>query len=132
MGGELLYRDYTFFHVSREKLDKTNTWIRRYGSWLFFFGYFIPGVRHLTALIAGASKTSYKKFAVYFLPGGVLWVSIFISLGFYAGKKWQNITSSIQENILIFFFCAVIILAAVLLARKLLKILKIKKGSYKQ
>lgn len=126
LGKKFLYRDSSFIHLSKDKLNRMNNWIQRYGSWLFFFGYFIPGVRHLTALIAGTSQTSYKKFAAYALPGGFLWISVFISLGFYTGKEWEKINGNIQEKILTFLFYAAITLIAVLLLINLLKIMKKK------
>lgn len=121
LGVKFLYSDYKFFHLSKDKLDKTHKWLEHYGSWLFFFGYFIPGVRHLTAIIAGSSKISYRKFVSYALPGGLLWISVFIALGFYAGNKWEKINGNIQEKILTFFIYAVIILLALFLVIKLLK-----------
>jgi len=43
-------------HVTPERLEKVHRWFDRVGKWLLTFGYFLPGLRHLTALVAGTSK----------------------------------------------------------------------------
>ena len=37
-------------------MGRVETWFGRYGHWTLFFGYFVVGVRHFTAVVAGASK----------------------------------------------------------------------------
>ncbi len=72
-------------------LDRAEAAFRRFGGWMLTFGYFIPGVRHATAIVAGSSELTYKKFAAYAYPGGVLWCSVFLSLGYYAGDRWRQV-----------------------------------------
>ena len=47
------------------------------------FGYFIPGVRHLTGYIAGTTALEYRHFAVFAYTGGVAWVLAFIAIGYF-------------------------------------------------
>jgi membrane protein DedA with SNARE-associated domain len=75
-------------HVHPEALRRAETWFRRFGRWLLAFGYFIPGVRHVTALAAG-STLDYETFARYAYPGAVLWSSTFVGLGYFAGGRWD-------------------------------------------
>jgi len=124
LGKKFLYDEHSIIHISKVKLDKTDNWIQRHGSWFLFIGYFIPGVRHLTALITGTSKTSYRKFLSFVLPGGFLWISVFISLGFYAGRKWKKISCIIQDHIRTYFFYTAIILMVALIVIGLIKYLK--------
>lgn len=44
------------FGISNEKIDHVHLWFERAGRWVLTFGYFIPGLRHIMALIAGTSK----------------------------------------------------------------------------
>src|SRR5206468_12288929 len=37
-------------HVSDASFGRAQRWFERFGCWLLMFGYFIPGVRHCTAL----------------------------------------------------------------------------------
>ena len=44
-------------------------------------GYFIPGVRHLTAYFAGMSNLTLWRFCLYAYGGALIWISVFIGLG---------------------------------------------------
>ena len=72
-------------------LPQVQKWFERYGKWTLFFGYFIAGVRHFTALAAGMSNVRLKTFALYAWPGGLAWVISFISIGYFLGAEWEQI-----------------------------------------
>ncbi len=40
-------------------------------------GYFIPGVRHLTAYFAGVSNLTLWRFCLYAYGGALIWISVF-------------------------------------------------------
>lgn len=101
-GGSFLVRKYgSRLHVTQEKIDRVHEWLEHTGKWGLFIGYFIPGVRHLTALVAGTSRLRYPVFAAYAYAGGLFWSSTFISTGFFLGKEWMGISASIHRWILI-------------------------------
>ncbi len=76
-------------HVGRH-LPEAQEWFERFGKWTLFFGYFIAGVRHFTALVAGTSGLRPRTFALYAYPGGLLWVSSFLAIGYYLGEGWSR------------------------------------------
>ena len=41
------------FHLNEKRLQKTEQWLDKYGSFALFGGFFVPGVRHVTAIVAG-------------------------------------------------------------------------------
>ena len=55
------------------------------------FGYYIAGVRHLTAYAAGASKLEYHVFAAFAYGGAALWCGTFLTLGYLLGERWNEI-----------------------------------------
>jgi membrane protein DedA with SNARE-associated domain len=75
-------------HLTDDKLQRVNRWFDRIGKWTLTVGYFIPGVRHFTALVAGASQLRYPLFALFAYTGGLLWSLTFITLGYYLGETW--------------------------------------------
>jgi membrane protein DedA with SNARE-associated domain len=77
------------------------TWFERYGKWTLFFGYFIAGVRHFTALAAGMSNVRLKTFALFAWPGGLAWVISFISIGYFLGAEWEQIHRRFNRGALI-------------------------------
>lgn len=89
-GGYRLIRRYgPRFHLTEERLLAVNRWFDRIGKWTLTVGYFIPGVRHFTALVAGASKLRYPLFGLFAYTGGLIWSLTFITLGYYLGESWS-------------------------------------------
>jgi membrane protein DedA with SNARE-associated domain len=93
-GYRLIHKYGPRFHLTEERLLAVNKWFDRIGKWTLTVGYFIPGVRHFTALIAGASNLRYPVFAAFAYTGGVIWALTFITLGYSLGATWsQNFRS---------------------------------------
>jgi membrane protein DedA with SNARE-associated domain len=72
-----------------DHLPRVERWFEQYGKWTLFFGYFIAGVRHFTALGAGVGKLRFRTFAIYAYPGGLIWVISFVAIGYYLGEGWE-------------------------------------------
>lgn len=71
---------------TEKKLKKAHEWFERFGTWALLFGYFIPGVRHLTGLCAGMTDLEPPRFALFAYVGALLWVSTFLSIGYFFGE----------------------------------------------
>lgn len=78
-----------YFHLTPARLEEVHRWFDRIGNWLLAVGYFIPGVRHFTALVAAMSGVPFRTFALYAYPGAAVWVTVFLVLGRMVGKNWQ-------------------------------------------
>jgi membrane protein DedA with SNARE-associated domain len=63
------------------------------------FGYFVPGVRHVTAIAAGAGSMDAWTFVLYAFPGGVLWCAVFLTLGYYAGNEWHTVAGAVESHV---------------------------------
>jgi membrane protein DedA with SNARE-associated domain len=101
LGYKALKRFGPRFHITEEKLEAVHRWFHRLGRWALALGYFIPGVRHLTAFVAGASKLEYTTFALYAYPGGAVWASAFVLAGYQLGKNWHLVEEHIRPFSLI-------------------------------
>jgi membrane protein DedA with SNARE-associated domain len=64
-------------HINPEHFRSAEQFYRRYGKLALCIGYFIPGVRHLTAILAGISRMPYRIFAFFAYAGGFLWTVLF-------------------------------------------------------
>src|SRR6185295_820013 len=89
-----------YMHLTDARLEKVNEWFRKAGHWTLFIGYYIAGVRHFTALVAGTSRLNFCTFALYAWSGGLVWVGLFLTLGYYLGEKWQVIADAIHRDLL--------------------------------
>lgn len=88
--------------VRADALARGERWFRNFGRWLLAFGYFIPGVRHVTAIAAGSVRLPFSTFAAYAYPGGVLWSTVFVMLGYLAGDRWRDALSTARNHALVF------------------------------
>lgn len=86
---------------AQEKLCKPERWFTRFGKWTLFFGYFVAGVRHFTALFAGISRMEYREFAVPAYAGALCWVLVFVSIGYFVGEQWTKYATTVDRAILI-------------------------------
>lgn len=75
-------------HITQQRIEYTQSLFNKYGNIVLIVGYFIPGVRHLTAYIAGISHMKLRKFMVFSYSGAFLWSITFISLGYELGERW--------------------------------------------
>jgi len=85
------------FGVTPERLERVNQWYDRFGKIVLMVGYFIPGVRHVTALTAGIGKMRYRQFAFWAYLGAVIWSFTFITLGKMLGVHWTRVTSMTHD-----------------------------------
>ncbi len=100
LGLPLIRKYGTYFHFTERNLAKVHDWFERIGHWALTFGYFIPGVRHFTAYVAGAAYMPYREFAIYAYSGASLWAASFISLGYLFGDQWQWVLAQLHGPIL--------------------------------
>jgi membrane protein DedA with SNARE-associated domain len=103
-------------HVHESSLARGQRWFRRFGGWLLTFGFYIPGIRHVTAIAAGSMPLEFVTFAKYAYPGAALWSFCFVGLGYFAGSRWAELLAAVRGKIVI----GAIALAAILLAYMLL------------
>jgi membrane-associated protein len=67
-------------------LQKTHDFFEKYGGKTIVIARFIPIVRTLAPLVAGMARMNYRRFALYNVTGGILWVVFFIYSGFAIGN----------------------------------------------
>jgi membrane protein DedA with SNARE-associated domain len=113
----LLRRYGRYLHITEASIDRTHQWFERIGRWTLLIGYFIPGVRHLTALVAGASRLRYRAFALFAYSGGLIWSLTFISVGFFFGSHWKSVLDRIHSHVDDLIMIALGLLLLYLLAR---------------
>jgi membrane protein DedA with SNARE-associated domain len=100
LGMTVVHKYGKYFRLDEAHIAKAHAWFDRIGHWALTVGYFIPGVRHFTAYAAGISELSPRTFAIYAYMGSLLWVSTFISLGYFLGERWKAVEANIHVYLL--------------------------------
>lgn len=97
-------------HITEEKINRTRNLFKKVGPPLILIGYFIPGVRHLTAYVAAINSFPFRKFVVYAYSGALLWSFPFITLGRELGEQW-NLVELYISKYSIYFIMLLFVLA---------------------
>ncbi|MDR1615431.1 MAG: DedA family protein, partial [Syntrophomonadaceae bacterium] len=85
------------FGMKDKYLQKVQSWFQKLGPFTIFIGYYIPGVRQLSAFYAAASKVPYWKFLLFAAPGGLVWVAVFLKAGVCIGYSWDNFLAGYHQ-----------------------------------
>jgi membrane protein DedA with SNARE-associated domain len=97
LGLPLLEKYGKYLHITPERLALAHQWFEKYGKWSLFGGYFLPGVRHLTAFSAGVSGLEYRHFAAFAYSGGLLFVVTFLTVGYVVGEEWHKVMPMVES-----------------------------------
>lgn len=108
-------------HIKEKEIEKTHVLFEKYGPFLLIVGYFIPGVRHLTAYFAGMTNLTFWKFCLYAYSGAFMWASTFIGLGWKLGDKWSFFEYGLHHYGIRILTILVVIIFFVLLYLKKIK-----------
>jgi membrane protein DedA with SNARE-associated domain len=93
----LVHRYGRLLHITEDRLTRVQCWFNRTGRPVLTFGYFIPGIRHLTAYVAGASRLPLPVFALFAYSGGALWSGTFVGIGYFLGERWSRVGQQMQH-----------------------------------
>ncbi|TWI52956.1 DedA family protein [Halalkalibacter nanhaiisediminis] len=111
LGSPFLEKFGPKLHLTEKRMNTTKRLFHTFGPYLLFIGYFIPGVRHITAYLAGINSLPYKRFALYAYSGALLWGFTFITLGKKLGDHWVEVEHyfAIYSVYLILFVIIIVI-----------------------
>jgi membrane protein DedA with SNARE-associated domain len=95
-GHFFLQRASKWFGIKEHHFDQAHAWFEKFGKWTLFFGYFIPGVRHFTGFCAGMAALEFRHFALFAYSGAIVWVSTFLSVGYFFGNYGLAFFNSLE------------------------------------
>ncbi len=72
--------------LKKKNLDRTQEFFEKYGMQAIVFSRFMPIIRTFAPFVAGVGKMNYKKFSLFNVLGGFLWVVLFLFAGYLFGN----------------------------------------------
>lgn len=70
---------------------RAEAFYEKYGTLAVLLARFVPVVRTFISTIAGIGRMSYKKFSIANSIGGIIWVGVVTSIGFFLGHRFPKL-----------------------------------------
>lgn len=80
-------------YLNEKNLNKAHDLINKHGAKAVLLARFMPIIRTIVPFIAGMGEMDHKRFTIYNFIGGIIWVTLFINLGYFFGN-----TEVVKEN----------------------------------
>lgn len=90
--------------IKPKDIESADHWFDTKGNKTVFFCRFVPVVRSLISIPAGMSEMPIIKFIVYTLFGSLLWNTVLVCVGAFAGDKKDYILNIIDSASYIILF----------------------------
>ena len=84
--GPRLFRGENVRFLNKKHLDRTHEFFERYGGKTIILARFVPIVRTFAPFVAGMGKMTYRRFMAYNVIGGLVWIILFLTLGYQFGN----------------------------------------------
>lgn len=108
----LKWGKYVF--LTEERLDKAEEFFKRHGGKVVTVARFIEGLRQANGIVAGIAEMSWRRFALFNALGAVLWVSVWITVGYVAGSRIDKLYREFHRyEIYVGIFVALLVIAFV-------------------
>jgi membrane-associated protein len=104
--GEGLYRREDSLIFKRRHLQQAHEFYERHGAKTVIIARFVPIIRTFCPPVAGAAKMTYRRYFLYDIAGGILWVWGMVLIGYTLGRTVPNVDSKIH-----YIIAAVIVLS---------------------
>jgi membrane-associated protein len=72
--------------LRKDYLERTHAFYEKHGGKTIILARFVPIIRTFAPFVAGVGAMSYPRFIVYNIIGAVLWVGLFVPLGYFFGN----------------------------------------------
>lgn len=88
--GDHLYERKDTWYFKQEYLARTERFYKTYGGRTIILARFVPIVRTIAPILAGAGSMTYRKFISYNVIGGLLWGAGMTAFGFFLGSMFPE------------------------------------------
>ena len=88
---QVLARQRWFILFGEADLRRGERFFERHGTWIVLFGRFIPLVRSIVSVPAGATRMPLPTFTALTAVGAGIWNAVFITIGYQLGERWERV-----------------------------------------
>jgi membrane protein DedA with SNARE-associated domain len=89
--GNWLDRYGKWLLLTRDDLQGSRAWFRKYGSVSVMLARIIPGMRTIVSVPAGLAHMPYPEFLLFTGIGTTLWNGVLVGAGYFLGNNWDQV-----------------------------------------
>jgi membrane protein DedA with SNARE-associated domain len=116
IGYPILLRYGHYVGLTESKLKIGQYLFGRHGGKIVFFGRFVPLLRMLAALLAGANCMSWSRFLLFNAAGSLVWTCVYGLGAYYFGEEASRLAPPFEIGLAVLVL--VLIFAAAILLRR--------------
>jgi membrane-associated protein len=98
--------DSIFFH--KKHLIRAAEFYEKHGGKTIIIARFMPIVRTFAPVVAGAAQMNYRRFVMFNVVGGIVWVWSMLLTGYWLGRYVPGIDKHIEKVILVVIFLSIL------------------------
>jgi len=110
--------------LKREHIDRSHAFFEKYGKISILLARFVPIVRTVATVMAGASRMNPRIYALYSAVGGIVWVTVVTLAGYYLGQ-----IQFVKDHVDLIFLAAVLVVVAGVAIPAILHLVQRRRGS---
>ena len=96
-GRSIVVRYGRYVFIKPEHLALAEAFFAKHGNKTVFFGRFITLLRAWAAFLAGINHMQWRTFLFYNAAGGILWATIYGTLGYIAGRFFHDNFAQVER-----------------------------------
>lgn len=78
-------------YLNTQNLHKVNVLLEKHGFWAVLIARWIPWVRTLCPVVAGAAKMNHRRYTIASTLGAIIWAPVLLLVGFYFGSFLERV-----------------------------------------
>ncbi|WP_410871225.1 DedA family protein [Nocardia sp. A7] len=79
-------------YINTKNLAKVTDLLERHGFFAVLVARWIPWVRTLCPMVAGAAKMDHRRYTVASTIGAIIWAPVLLLIGYYAGEFLEQVS----------------------------------------
>lgn len=104
--GPAIYNRPDSRFIKQAHLQRTQAFFEKHGGKTIIIARFVPIIRTFAPFVAGVGSMNYRRFLAYNVIGGIVWVVLFVTAGYFLGQlSW--VKSNLSSVLLVIIILSV-------------------------
>lgn len=103
--------------IGEDNWNRAEEYLATRGAKAVAYTQFLAVVRSVVPAMAGVSRMPYRKFLFWNALGGIVWASLYTTVGFFAGRSYDRVAAQLEDAGLVVLALFITVVTVVGVAR---------------